>query len=247
MKIISEFHDYYDIGLSYGIDPLCVYKRKTEEYFFNRLTDDNPKFVQTAMRNEILAKIVGKTFHATGWTWRNREEYSKEDYDVRLVMFCGKVYMAVGFRDEYHYDIDSLTAAVDATGDREIRDYFYGDDKRSYYGNERKHIAWAYDQVVFLNGNTDFVDNVLLEADAPVLEFRNTDHGSEVKITVNPELKSLGFPKVMDSFTAFQTVSQYITNILGIKPNPTLEVDDSVRIAKHGFDAKSFRKEKKQK
>ena len=32
MRIYSDFHDYYDIGLSYGIDPKIIYSRKTISY-----------------------------------------------------------------------------------------------------------------------------------------------------------------------------------------------------------------------
>jgi hypothetical protein len=247
MRIISDFHDYYDIGVSYGVDPKCVYARDSKEFFFRSLTADNPRFIQLAMSDENLNKLVSREFHATGWTWTNRRSYRSENYDVRLILFCGVLHLAVGFRGEYYYDIDSLGAAVAACGDTAVKEYFYTNPKNRFYGNEERDIRRAFEKVDSINLRRDFLDEVLIAADAPVVEFHNSGgHGSGVTVTVNPELKSLGFPRVMDTFSAFQTLSQYLTNVLGIKPNPTLEVDDSVRIAKHGFDAKSFRKEKKE-
>jgi hypothetical protein len=59
-------------------------------------------------------------------------------------------------------------------------------------------------------------------------------------------LKDYGFDRIKDSFTAFQEISMYLSNIL-VEQKEVVKVEDNVRIEKHGFDLKkSFRKEKKQ-
>jgi len=247
MRVISKFHDYYDINLAYGVDPKCVYVRKTEEYDFTRLTDANPAFIQQAFSDEHLNKLATKEFHAKGWTWSHRNEYQGEDFDVRLILFCGKLYLAFGFRGEYHYDPQSLEAAVDASGDEAVQSYFRGDDKHSYYGDERKTVQRAYEAVAKLNERKSFLDEILIAAKSPIVEFQaNTARVRGVvsalsRVTVNPELKPLGFPRVMDSVAAFQELSMYLTNVIGIPENPMCEVDDASKAAKHGYNELSFR------
>ncbi len=52
MRIISSFHDYYDIGLKYGIDPKCIFQREQIE-----IPNTSPVFdkVLAFLRKSILA------------------------------------------------------------------------------------------------------------------------------------------------------------------------------------------------
>lgn len=60
-------------------------------------------------------------------------------------------------------------------------------------------------------------------------------------------LNQVGFQKVLDPFTAFQKLEAFVSN-LPRNPNPMVEItDDKVKIAKHGFDKWSFRKQSGQK
>jgi len=54
------------------------------------------------------------------------------------------------------------------------------------------------------------------------------------------------FFKIVDPFTAFQELSMFIGGIMGGKSPIMIEVADKDRIAKHGFDKFSFRKEKQE-
>jgi ASC-1-like (ASCH) protein len=61
---------------------------------------------------------------------------------------------------------------------------------------------------------------------------------------LNPRLKDYGFDRIKDSFTAFQEISMYLSNIL-VEQKEIAAVEDKFRIEQHGFDLKkSFRKEK---
>jgi hypothetical protein len=56
-------------------------------------------------------------------------------------------------------------------------------------------------------------------------------------------LKDIEFQRVLDPFTAYQELDQWISGVLGQNPEPD-EVSDKVKIQQHGFDSWSFRKHK---
>ena len=86
-------------------------------------------------------------------------------------------------------------------------------------------------------------DEIFLEHKTPIwvkpLEhYRNT-------AVINPKLNDYGFDRIKDSFTAFQEISMYLSNIL-VEQKDIVKVEDKYKIENHGFDLKtSFRKEKK--
>lgn len=67
---------------------------------------------------------------------------------------------------------------------------------------------------------------------------------NQSKGVINPKLKDYQFDRIKDSFTAFQEISIYLSNIL-VEQKETVVIEDKFRIEQHGFDLKkSFRKEK---
>src|SRR5208283_3990318 len=64
------------------------------------------------------------------------------------------------------------------------------------------------------------------------------------KFFVNPLLKDYEFYKVFDTYQAFQEIQMFIGGVLGNKEKEIIEVADKYKIAKHGFDKFSFRKDK---
>jgi len=93
--------------------------------------------------------------------------------------------------------------------------------------------------------HTDFHDyDIFLEFKVPVWAVILGRSGSSG--ILNPRLKDYGFDRIKDSFTTFQEISMYLSNIL-VEQKETVVVQDKFRIEQHGFDLKkSFRKEKKQ-
>ena len=69
-------------------------------------------------------------------------------------------------------------------------------------------------------------------------------YNSMISFDTNPNLKDLGFQKVMDPHTLRQELEYYYCNILA--PNEVMvEIDNDSKVKSHGFDLKtSFRKRK---
>ena len=218
MKLHTDFHDYYDFAVGYGID---------EKVHYNRYT------------KEIEIDINIKADFPPGWL------------EAYLLGFCGNIYPVIKLdrlnRSVYDCEYDY--------GDFEVLETFYAyslaeaeDKKRAWeefcdgfnYSNDREllrikqfFVDWSFQN-----------DEIFLELKAPCWIIK-LDRNQKTGF-INPKLKDLGFERVKDSFTAFQEISVYLSNIL-LEQKETATVEDKFRIEQHGFDLKkSFRKEKKQ-
>ena len=89
----------------------------------------------------------------------------------------------------------------------------------------------------------DEINDIHFLLDSPIIIVKK--RGDE-NIIINPKLKDYRFYKIVDSFTAFQELSMFIGGVMGGKVPKMVEISNEDKIAKHGFDKWSFRKEKKQ-
>jgi len=67
------------------------------------------------------------------------------------------------------------------------------------------------------------------------------------KFFINPVLKDYEFYKIFDSYQAFQEIQMFISGVLGSKEKDIIMIEDKYKIASHGFDKWSFRKEPEKK
>lgn len=216
MKLHTDFHDYYDNAVGYGID---------ENVHFNRFT----KKVEIHIKSQFDFP-------------RHR--------NAGLLGFCGKIYPFVEVKkfdrryDLYEYSWDDLKlleryfAYSFEEYERKKSEWGKFTDVFEYQDHSRKiklkqfFIDWNYQS-----------DDIFLEYKVPIWTISldlNQNNG-----VINPKLKDYGFDRIKDSFTAFQEISMYLSNIL-VEQKEIAVVEDKFRIEQHGFDLKkSFRKEKK--
>lgn len=170
MRVISKFHDYYDIGLSYGIDPKCVYVRETREIAFESLTGDNPAWLRDAMADEAFGKdIVGQLQH--------RRWDEDEWVDEVLVLFCGKAYLGIAYAGAYRWSWEALREAILAGPDTPLRRALEtGKPQRSGRGwwflPRYRELELSYAAADALNGRRPFLDAIHVGAGTPALAFR---------------------------------------------------------------------------
>lgn len=241
MLIINHKHkDYYDgVAGTMGIDKTIVYDRQIIE---------------------VEEKDLPKIFHSYS-TWTNRKpspfvklSNTNIKKELRMVYectapfiigFCGKLY--VGWK---LYSV--------------VKNKLYNDDKlitTITYDNE--NVKKLVEQFSW-DGNFDDNLNYVLTYDALDL-FRRFNSPSFVydsdydrkyggspwkynkKFFINPLLKEYQFYKLFDAVQAFQEIQMFIGGVLGNKEKQITEVADKYKIAQHGFDKWSFRKEPKEK
>lgn len=245
MKIISKFKDYYDIGLAYGTDPKCVYKRETIKVEwegvqpsggkFLRSGDvkDNPGWFKKLLSHEVFTHS-GKTLPRNIWVGPDEARKS----EVRILLFCGKAYLSIEAYDRSKqrwcrfWSAESLRSADLETEVDQPGRYRYL-SRGPEYTDKLFQIGEYFTR--------DFVDSILREAGSPIVELRGDSRYHDVWAIVNPNLSRIGFQSVVDPYTAFQEVSMYLTNVIGIPENPMVEVDNDSKVAKHGYNKQSFR------
>ncbi len=217
MRLHTDFHDYYDNAVGYGID---------ENVHYNRFTK----------KVEILVK----------------SPFDHAGVNGGLLGFCGTIYPFALFVkyekseivDRYcAYNLEEFIRKAD-----EWRDDRFSFSRRfgeKYRKMELKRWKKRETQVkqFFINWSSQSND-IFLKFKVPiwtVMLSRITNEG-----LLNPRLKDYGFDRIKDSFTVFQEISMYLSNIL-VEQKEIAVIEDKYRIEQHGFDLKkSFRKEKKE-
>ena len=213
MRLHTDFHDYYDNAVGYGIDENVHYNRFTKEVEIQIKSQfDFPRH-----RNAGLLGFCGQVYpfiEVKKFDRKYDDEYASDDYKIV----------------EYFqaYNLEEYQAK-----ESEWEDY---SDDFGYYA-QRENIKLKQ---FFIDWNFQS-DEIFLEYKVPIWVVRL----DESKGIINPRLKDYGFDRIKDSFTAFQEISMYLSNIL-VEQKEVAVIEDKYRIEQHGFDLKtSFRKEKK--
>lgn len=221
MRLHTDFHDYYDNAVGYGID---------ENVHYNRFT------------KEVELILTRKTDHPISI-------YSGELF---LLGFCGEIYPLIEIKitndargvisQKFAFNYEKLIEFKN----EKIRYYnLYPPSKYhsrqdeivDFPKNEKNSIKkffrdWAWKD-----------DSIFLKNKVPVW-VKKLEHYNQLAY-LNPRLKDYGFDRIKDSFTAFQEISMYLSNIL-VEQKEIIITEDKYKIEQHGFDLKkSFRKEKR--
>lgn len=229
MLIVSDFHDYYDTALAHGIDKTCVYNRKTE-----------------------LIEADRSSLHCKGWCapgesckWGHESEFLFQC----VVGFAGNLYPMiyhafsrvapdVSGKPTFLYDAESCMEFLDEKFP-ETREH---DNSKKYMWHRQFDMSDVAINEFYgdKNKHKNF-EKLFVEHRVPVFIARNCWKG--VVVELDPRLKEYGFMKVKDPYTALQEIHMFLSGVLGGLDRDMAEVDNEHRIAQHGFDKWSFRKE----
>ncbi len=225
MKLHTDFHDYYDTAIGFGIDDSVHYNRFTkivEKHFKPKLNfppANHNKFFLLGFCGEIYPLI-----EITEYDENHRPKcfyciYSYEEYFDRLTRTESVI---KNIKSELWFQSIKET-------DKEIK-------KRLKKWLEKEKIK------SFFSDWKKSDDALFLEYKVPVWML-DLD-GFNREMILNPKLTELDFERIKNANTAFQEISMYLSNIL-VEQKETIAVEDKYRIEQHGFDSKiSFRKEK---
>lgn len=219
MRIISDFHDYYDCIQKYGQDDL-IFERKSQT--FNEQELKLPYVPYTPSNfNDYIIGFCGKLYPFL--------HYDKSDYNRDAMRYEHIIHN--------FYDFESADAFIQKQLKKK--------DLANYLSNTRWR-AWQVKQKeikeFFNSFNNIKCDDYFFNYGSPILFFSKS--GREWNVRANPTLKKYGFQKVFDVYKCFQELSMFISNTAKpIKPIPT--IPDEIMCEIKGFDRWSFRKEKK--
>lgn len=99
---------------------------------------------------------------------------------------------------------------------------------------------WRPSMVKFIEQDLSKLDSIFHDKHVPLFVISG-DVKSKALI-LNPSLKALNYQSQKDPYTAFQDISQFVGGVLNGKENQMVQIKNSDKIAKHGFDKWSFRK-----
>lgn len=254
MKIISKYSDYYDSAMGQGIDTSLIYKREgaldapIESYIcWSSAALCSQEFTKMS---RYFGRILNPEYFAGSWwsgTAKNKNlhnyaralaagiretiasKYLVEFSDVNIIGFCGKIYIT--------YELRISTANSDKHWDITV-----ANKENKYFNMMPKK---QQDRVVVGEVNDIFrgnVDDIFLHFGCPIFWIRPINYHNRISLIRNPILKDLGFPAILDPYTAFQEISMYMGSVFA-KSEPSMEdiSDESMTEAK-GFDKWSFRK-----
>jgi hypothetical protein len=230
MKIISDFHDFYDPVRQMDTDKNNIYVRKTSEIIVNassfKVEDEN--FYKLNRQYHLRDSVKIKMFHL-GFC-NNIYTGIKVDKNI-----CGDTSVSI------HYgDFDQIKKLFDEIG----KPFSYRPRKYKMMDYRTKRLTEAFE-----SSNMNKLKELFLKHKVPVfVALSNYNekycYQTDKKIILNPRLQDWEFFKIKDIYTAYQDISMYIGNNLVDDRNNAWPIEDKLKVQAHGFDKYSFRKEK---
>jgi hypothetical protein len=270
MRIQSIYKDYYDSGLSYGIDKDIFYYRKLHnlKYFYDSWEIDVLKKTLNSEDYEKL-EIFRDTIDKTIKNPVRRSHYSEITIANNISFFIsfntlflsGEVInfariseiktiqditkKTVLLNEEFIYDINILDTRY-----KEI--YKLKKDKKYYYLRDIKKSFQEYiDNIDKIKDKYNFIFRLY---DTPCFLLRNyTGDNTDIEISnskeeilpgiiINPVLKNIKLKNIINPYECFQKISMYMNYLHNPEEEVKVaEMDDKTKRDAHGFNDCSFK------
>lgn len=212
MRIISTERDYYDGVMSLGIDQSLVYSR------------DRAELIDSFIPKQVL------------------ELYSLFPYlsnrgkcpplEKRIIGFCGSLYPCIRINDTNCYSFGELVRIGEELIGQEKEDFFRTINCRFYGGSKLSTC---------LSGPLEGRDSIFHDLGVPIfsMRYRSTKKGN---LVINPLLREENFQGLIDSYTCYMRVSEYLGGVLGSRREVrgNTGTDEDIRNSR-GFDEQSFK------
>lgn len=232
MRIISNFHDYYDSVQKYGQDKSIVYLRKNQELDLE----------------EVKRNFPGKyddLFNMKFYEWSRCGELDVTYF--KLLFFCGVIYPIVEL-NRYKFNVFGSQNTL-------FRIFKFEDVEQTMRNEFEEKVIQQY----FKNGwMTDFCEENMrkfyslklkhcdlnVDLKCPIVLLSVNDNRNR-KLELNPSLKDIQFYKEVETGLAFQQIESFVGGVLTSSPVSMVKINEKTRLEKRGFDSKlSFRKSK---
>ena len=268
MRIRSTFQDYYDGVQAYGVDTTRTYVRVPKLVPVSEVSCHGPDL--NVVEDCSLSwgpedTLCGLPYHTKisarflGFCGRYYPLLECEQIQHRRVRDGHRIaHQTEVVATAYLHTLDALDEYIAAA---EL-DYSPRNRKRWRWSYEtsvaqlRKAFAYLldycdryehHDTFQDLGAPVYIVESVARAAQAdyckrPVQVPETLTYG-ELVYLLNPHLKTLDLPTVVDPYTCYQTIAQYLSGVLGNVESRGAELTDAQQVQRHGFDARcGFRK-----
>lgn len=258
MRLIRG-HDYYDSAAGYAgyeKDDPAILVREHKRYYRTYKDDTIPKdfpfkfpIIHIGWANGSMQYSEDKS--AQGYFYDNLSGI----YPI-VVFFAGKLYRGLvdlptnleQNQTKYRYNSKPFTSIWSIEELKQfIEEQKKENGKSSYYVQRKDNIYHVTDLSKFI----EYFSPIELTPHERMWAIGNNlaifmyyKSINSIELIINPvNLKACGFYKVLNPFQAYQELSMWVGGVLCGRENPMATISNDDKIAKHGFDDKSFRKE----
>jgi hypothetical protein len=210
--IVSKFHDYYDSIKTFGIDKSIVYNRKTEVIKEN-IFDINKNFVFDFINDHFY--------------YRNFRYLSNQPKITKFkISICGTLYNGLCYDNKFYYKLETFLQAVQNFNNAYFQEFV----------QRNKHISSNFEIK-----DSEKLFNKHIEYKTPIFTFREMFRNEKI-VEKDSCLKEFNFEKIIDPFTMFQKIQQFISGVLTNIEKEPWPISDKLKAESHGYDKFSFRK-----
>ncbi|MEJ2498771.1 MAG: hypothetical protein P8Y46_05565 [Sulfurovaceae bacterium] len=239
MKIISKFHDYYDIGIAYGVD---------EKLRFERITMD-------------ASTTIDELRSVTKMVYKKQSQYYRILCHFNVMLFCGKAYPLVYIKTEsitkenkkfiyksvdenYCYSVEEVDKYIsnhhmplsELKDDYETMGYSYwqAKDFKTYVKN---HFTQTFEKTLAL---FELYKKPYFYIESKYWINEKGIDCISINTILLPQLKQYKFVNVVPPMQAFQEISMYL-GALDLVEEQTVCIEDKYLAQAKGFDCYSFK------
>jgi len=239
MKIISDFHDFYDSALVYNDNAdEVIYIRDKISYTINKdapklCTEIDTRFNKYLFNDSFWRNSTGNAY----WSFaKNRFSHiiTNKKHNIfteykYLIIFCGKIYPLVKFVKETPLSIPREENTYIYT--LEAFNEYLSNNEIALYSKKDSNLVERF----FANSGSDIEKEFLM-----INKITNAVliDGSKNSIEFNTRLADYEFYKVLDTYSCFQELDIWLSGTLSYPQNLMIEVQNDDKIIKHGFDSK---------
>ena len=219
MRIISNFHDYYDTAMAFHSNT-PVYERKTsshpiewvgESYVYNHYNIDP--------RTGILG-FCGEIYPFVHFRIKNAFVYTEDDYN--------EIISKIPPKNKYNMPDIFRTWNKNRTA-------------KTWFNKDFQ--AFASKNKTVINPKSLFE-----QYKTPIFAIVQEQKPAYHNIIINPNLSDYVFYRLSDPFSTFQKIEMFLSNELVKPDDPFIQpIPDEIKAQSHGFNQFSFRKEKSKK
>lgn len=220
MRIISQFHDYYDGAQGAGIDTTLVYQRTT---------------TPVLMRDDMQSLVP----NTPDLEWNIYRQCDAGALFPLTLVFCGRCYPGAHFQRAGE---DHCFFSADAV------DVFLRAHHITHF-NLDKVSRWRKEVIPmrrFLANTGEPASRAVVETIEanrwPILVYAPSLYGKATPMMRDVCLKDLGFFRVVDAYTAFQDIAQFLARLAAPENQAPVQIQDADMVRAKGFDQWSFRK-----
>lgn len=247
MRIIGG-HDYFDSAMGFGIDKTVVLNRTVRENApITRYKDSALKFP----KQESIDIIGAERHHYRTYDYSTKRHLLA--FEPMVVWFAGVRHGGIMARigdnnhshsplnREFYWDSESLNARIKEVGVEVKKDTGWNGSYLFNATNLAEHFADKGSQIerdwLIENGVSIAVFNISHAARG------GTGYEQESGWKLDCDgLKEIGFMKVLDAYSAFQNLSQWVGGVLPRPSAPMIDIkDEKTQLQKHGMDKWSFK------